>query len=237
MIQTIPAAKRHFTDFGWLKTYWLFSFSSYYDPSNISHGTLRVFNDDIVEPHTGFDTHPHEEMEIISVILEGEMTHKDTMGNSTVIRPGDIQRMTAGTGLYHSEMNDSDQPVHFYQIWIKPDTPGLPPSYDQVNISPEQWENKLALLASSKGRPGTITLNTDADLYRGKLDGDNSIRFMPEPARKQFIYLIDGAVTINSKSLNTNDQARVAGEKELVIKPVTSGEFILIDTPAEVSPG
>ena len=122
MFRIIKAADRHFNDFGWLQTYWLFSFSDYYDPKNANHGALRVFNDDVVQPNTGFATHPHEEMEIVSIILSGEMTHADTMGNSTIIRAGDIQRMTAGTGLRHSEWNHGPDPVHFFQIWIKPDT-------------------------------------------------------------------------------------------------------------------
>ncbi|OQW95695.1 MAG: hypothetical protein BWK77_07025 [Verrucomicrobia bacterium A1] len=118
MTQVIRAAQRHFSDFGWLKTFWLFSFSDYYDPENVQFGTLRVFNDDVVAPGTGFPAHPHQEMEIITVVLEGEMTHEDSMGNQAVIRAGDVQRMSAGTGLTHSEFNLADKPVHFYQVWV-----------------------------------------------------------------------------------------------------------------------
>ena len=121
MIEIVKAGARHLSDFGWLKTYWLFSFSDYYDPRNIQFGALRVFNDDVVQPGTGFPTHPHEEMEIVTIVLDGEMTHQDSMGNKTVIRTGDVQRMSAGTGLTHSEYNLADRPVHFYQIWIFPD--------------------------------------------------------------------------------------------------------------------
>ncbi len=126
MIDIIKADQRHFSDFGWLQTYWLFSFSSYFDPQNIRFGSLRVFNDDVVNPGTGFPTHPHEEMEIITIVLEGEMTHQDSMGNKTVIKAGDVQRMSAGTGLTHSEYNLAEKPVHFYQIWIsaRPKRPG-----------------------------------------------------------------------------------------------------------------
>ncbi len=144
MINILKSSDRHFSDMGWLKTYWLFSFSNYYDSKNISHGMLRVFNDDIVKAQTGFDTHPHEEMEIVSIVLDGEMEHKDTMGNEMVIRKNDVQRMTAGTGLYHSEKNMSDHPVHFYQIWINPDKKGLTPSYDQKTYSPDLWKINLA---------------------------------------------------------------------------------------------
>ena len=121
MIEVTKANERHLSNFGWLKTYWLFSFSSYFDPHNIQFGALRVFNDDVVEPGTGFPTHPHEEMEIITIVINGEMTHEDSMGNKTIIRAGDVQRMSAGTGLTHSEFNLADEPVHFYQIWIYPD--------------------------------------------------------------------------------------------------------------------
>ena len=128
MIQTVSAEQRHFSDFDWLKTYWLFSFSDYYDPANIQFGALRVYNDDVVAPGTGFPTHPHREMEIITLVLDGEMTHADSMGNRTVIGPGDVQRMSAGTGLTHSEFNLAAAPVHFHQIWIYPDQRGLAPT-------------------------------------------------------------------------------------------------------------
>mgnify|MGYP001812022466 FL=1 len=124
----IPANQRHFTNMGWLQTYWLFSFSNYYDPANMGHGKLRVFNDDVVRPKTGFPTHPHEEMEIITIVLKGEISHKDSMGNGGVIRAGEVQRMSAGTGLTHSEYNEADLDLHFFQIWILPDESGLPPS-------------------------------------------------------------------------------------------------------------
>jgi len=130
MIHVIRADERHFTDFGWLKTYWLFSFSEYYDPTNIQFGALRVFNDDVVAPHTGFGTHPHEEMEIITIVLDGEVTHEDSLGTKAVMRAGDVQRMSAGTGIQHSEFNLGEAPVHFYQFWLYPDICGLAPSYD-----------------------------------------------------------------------------------------------------------
>src|SRR5210317_1860784 len=143
MIEIIKADERHFSDFGWLKTYWLFSFSNYFDPHNIQFGALRVFNDDVVEPGTGFPTHPHEEMEIVTVVLDGEITHEDSMGNKSVIRKGDVQRMSAGTGLTHSEFNLADKPVHFYQIWILPDQRGLSPSYDQKRFDTGLVKNRV----------------------------------------------------------------------------------------------
>ena len=170
MIDIINAAERHFSDFGWLKTYWLFSFSNYYDPQNIQFGALRVFNDDVVEPGTGFPTHPHEEMEIITIVLEGEMTHQDSMGNKAVIKAGDVQRMSAGTGLTHSEFNLADKPVHFYQIWIFPDKAGLNPTYDQNSYEASDWKNRLLPVASGQDIQGAVTFHTDATIYRCALE-------------------------------------------------------------------
>src|SRR5210317_1297551 len=162
MIEIIKADERHFSDFGWLKTYWLFSFSNYFDPHNIQFGALRVFNDDVVEPGTGFPTHPHEEMEIITIVLDGEMTHEDSMGNKAVIRAGDVQRMSAGTGLTHSEFNLAEQPVHFYQVWLLPDKKNLEPSYDQKSFTFNEWQNTLLPIASGQGVENTVSFHTNA---------------------------------------------------------------------------
>jgi len=232
MINILKSSDRHFSDMEWLKTYWLFSFSNYYDPENISHGMLRVFNDDIVKAHTGFDTHPHEEMEIVSIVLDGEMEHKDTMGNKMVIRKNDVQRMTAGTGLYHSEKNMSDHPVHFYQIWINPDKKGLTPSYDQKTYSPDLWKNNLALLASDKADEGVVTLNTDASIYRTELDKGKNVGFKVGYKRKPFLYVINGTIEINGKKLNKTDQARISEETSLHIMAIEHAELLLIDVPA-----
>jgi redox-sensitive bicupin YhaK (pirin superfamily) len=232
MINIIKSSNRHYNDMGWLKTYWLFSFSSYYDPKNVSHGMLRVFNDDIVEAHSGFDTHPHEEMEIISIVLDGEMVHKDTMGNEIVIRKNDVQRMTAGTGLYHSEHNVSDHAVHFYQIWINPDKKDLKPSYDQIAYSPDLWKNKLALLASDKAGEGVVTLNTDASLYRAELDKSKVVRLEVGNKRKAFIYVVNGTIEVNGKRLDKTDQARISEETSLHITAIDHAELLLIDIPA-----
>ena len=187
MIQIIPANKRHFSDFGWLKTYWLFSFSNYYDPLNIQFGALRVFNDDVVEPRTGFPTHPHEEMEIVTIALSGEITHKDSMGNKNVIKAGDVQRMSAGTGLTHSEFNLAKEPVHFYQIWIYPDLAGLKPSYDQKSFSPDSWKNRLLPVASGQGLHGAVTFHTYATIYRSDLEARQKIDFKVTESRRIFI--------------------------------------------------
>jgi redox-sensitive bicupin YhaK (pirin superfamily) len=148
MIQVIRASERHFTDYNWLQTYWLFSFADYYDPDNIQFGALRVVNDDVVQPHKGFGTHPHEEMEIITIVLEGEVTHADSLGTKAVIRAGDVQRMSAGTGIRHSEFNLGDVPAHFYQIWLYPDTRGVEPGYGQQSFAAADRTNRLLPVAS-----------------------------------------------------------------------------------------
>jgi redox-sensitive bicupin YhaK (pirin superfamily) len=231
-IDIIRAKDRHFNNFGWLKTYWLFSFANYYDPHNIQFGALRVFNDDVVEPGSGFPTHPHEEMEIVTIVLDGEMTHEDSMGNKTVIKAGDVQRMSAGTGLTHSEFNLAEKPVHFYQIWILPDTLGLEPSYDQRNFTPEQWRNRLLPVASGQGLSDTVTFHTDATIYRGELDVGKHIEFENTPGRRVFIYLTHGELSFDGLILNSADQARVDTEKPLELEANTDTGFILIDVPS-----
>lgn len=229
MIQHVKAEDRHFRDVGWLQTYWLFSFSDYYDPENTHHGSLRVFNDDIVQPHTGFATHPHEEMEIISIILEGEITHKDSMGNEMVVRQNDVQRMTAGTGLQHSEMNHDDKIVAFFQIWILPDKKDLPPSYDQITFSPESWKNNLKLIASSDAREQSVQLNTEASIFRSNLDSTGELSYTPDPSRCQYIYVIDGELNVNGVSACSRAQLRIQAEDKVVMKAQNKTDFILID--------
>jgi quercetin 2,3-dioxygenase len=229
MIDIIPAHKRHFTDMGWLQTYWLFSFSNYHDPENINHGMLRVFNDDIVQPHKGFGIHPHEEMEIVSIVLEGEMEHKDTMGNVNLIKKNDVQRMTAGTGLQHSEWNHADQQVKFFQVWILPDKRGLKPSYDQKSFDPKSWQNSFILLASNNSPENVVSLNTDAQFYKTALDEGQAIDYVAKNGRYQFVYPIDGSITLNGLNLNSRDQARISGETSLNIKAVTNADIILVD--------
>lgn len=232
MMEIIPGKKRHFTDFGWLKTYWLFSFGDYYDPENLQHGKLRVFNDDIVKPQTGFPKHPHEEMEIVSIVLSGEMTHKDTMGNTITVKTSDVQRMTAGTGLFHSEWNYGDEPVHFFQIWIYPDKRELTPSYDQKAFNPETWHNRLTLLASDKNENGIVRLNTDGSIYRAALTVDKVVNYSPERGRKTFIYVIDGRLLINGSELEKGSQARIDKEDNLEIGAKGEADFLLIDVPS-----
>jgi len=232
MITIVKAADRHFSDFGWLKTYWLFSFSSYFDPANIQFGALRVFNDDVVQSGTGFPTHPHEEMEIVTIVLDGEITHRDSMGNKAVIRVGDVQRMSAGTGLTHSEFNLAEEPVHFFQIWIFPDKSGLKPTYDQKTHDPRQWKNRLFPVASGQGIPDTVTFHTDATIYRCDLDAKQEVIFEKTYGRRVFLYLLDGSLTVNGHKLASNDQARADIEEPLILKAAHNSDFVLIDVPS-----
>ena len=227
----IPKDKRHFTDMGWLQTYWLFSFSNYYDPDNMGHGKLRVFNDDVVKPGTGFPTHPHDEMEIITIVLKGEISHQDSMGNGGVIRAGEVQRMSAGTGLTHSEYNEADKDLHFYQIWILPDVKGLAPSYEQKRYAESEFKNVLFPLASGQNKAGAVSFHTDATLYRSQLEAGRQLRHHTSGDRKLFIYLTSGSLRVNGEPLSPRDQARLAGAETLELAADHDADFILVDVP------
>lgn len=232
MIEVVKAQHRHCSNFGWLKTCWLFSFADYYDPHNIQFGALRVFNDDIVEPGTGFPTHPHQEMEIITVVLEGEMTHEDSMGNKAIIKQGDVQRMSAGTGLTHSEFNRAQGPVHFYQIWIFPDTPKLKPGYDQKTFAVAAWQNRLLPIASGQGLNDVVTFNSDATIYRCQLDGGRKLSFDNTHGRRIFIYLTTGELAVDGHPIHKGDQARIDTDAPLSLQAHQDAAFILIDVPS-----
>jgi len=233
MITAFDGDARHFSDFGWLKTYWLFSFADYYAPDNIQFGPLRVFNDDVVVPGTGFPTHPHEEMEIITLVLAGAITHKDSMGNTTVIKAGDVQRMSAGTGLTHSEYNSSNKnPVHFYQIWIYPDKHGLRPSYDQRSFKNEEWHNQMLPIASGQRHKNAVRFHSDATIYRSELDPGRAISYDTTEDRRIFLYLTSGELVVNRTRLLPKYQARIDLEKNLVLQAEKKSDFILIDLPS-----
>lgn len=233
MIKRIPAEERHFSDFGWLKTYWLFSFSNYYDPENIQFGALRVFNDDVVQPGKGFPPHPHQEMEIITIVLEGEITHEDSLGNKNVIRAGDVQRMTAGKGITHSEYNLSSEPVHFYQVWIYPDQKGLEPGYDQKTFSEDLWRNRIFPVASGQQKKDKmVTFHTDATIYRASLEKGRELTFPTSDMRRVFLYLSSGELNINGTELSEKDQARIDEEALLCLKAGKDSEMIIIDVPS-----
>ncbi len=231
-MRIIPANQRHYADHGWLKTYWLFSFADYYDPDNTQFGPLRVFNDDIVEANTGFPTHPHREMEIVTIVLSGEVTHEDSMGNKNVIKAGDVQRMSAGTGITHSEYNRTENPVHFYQIWIFPDKKGLDPSYQQKSFSEKDWHNRIYPVASGQGIAHAVDFHTDATICRCALDADKKVKYVPAGNRCFFMYMTKGVITINGEELAKEEQARIETREELEIEATLSAEFILIDLPS-----
>jgi hypothetical protein len=231
MIEIIEAHRRHFSDFGWLKTYWLFSFDNYYDPANLEFGSLRVFNDDVVQPGAGFPTHSHREMEIVTVVLSGELTHEDSTGSKGVIRSGDVQRMSAGTGISHSEHNRGDRPLHFYQIWIRPDVAGLAPGYEQVNFTSRILSNRLVPVASGQQHPDAVRIHSDSTVYLGEFGQGAEFDFTVNESRGVFVYLTEGGLAINGKALERNDQARISSAEELRFTPREKTSLILIDVP------
>jgi redox-sensitive bicupin YhaK (pirin superfamily) len=232
MIRIIRAPERHFTDYNWLQTYWLFSFADYYDPDNIQFGTLRVVNDDVVQPQRGFGTHAHEEMEIITIVLEGEVTHEDSLGTKAVMRAGDVQRMSAGTGIRHSEFNLGDVPTHFYQIWIYPDATGIEPSYGQQSFAGVDRTNRLLPVASGQGLPNAVTFHTDATIYLSELRAQQTITHQTDGSRRVFIYMTEGDLEVEGEQIHPQDQARIDPQGPLSLTAVADASFVLIDVPS-----
>jgi redox-sensitive bicupin YhaK (pirin superfamily) len=232
MLRIIPAGARHFEDSGWLQSYMLFSFSNYYDPENVQFGNLRAFNDDTVQPGRGFSTHPHSEMEIISVVLDGEITHEDSMGNRGNLGKGEVQHVAAGTGILHSELNRGKEPLHFYQIWILPSTSGLEPSYSQKKFEEQEWRNQLLPVASGRDFGNALKINADATIYRCGLEKGHVIHFYTQDNRRTFIYMSAGELSVNGQRIEQGDQARIDLEQVIHMESVCAGmpaEFILID--------
>jgi len=231
MITLRPSQERGHFDHGWLKTFHTFSFSDYNDPKHVHFRALRVINEDWVQPGMGFGTHPHRDMEIITYVLEGELAHKDSMGNGTPIRPGVVQRMSAGTGVLHSEYNHSDEnPVHLLQIWIMPDKKGVKPSYEQKVFSDDEKRNQLRLIASPDGRDGSLTINQDAKVYATILDSGVSVRHELDDKRNSWIQVARGSVTVNGKMLNAGDGAGLTSEKAIeIVAGTPNSEVLLFD--------
>ena len=230
MIALRKSSERGFADHGWLKSFHTFSFAGYQDPKHIGFGALRVINEDRVAPGQGFGKHPHRDMEIISYVLAGELAHQDSMGNGSVIRPGDVQRMSAGTGVTHSEHNPSQASgVHFLQIWIEPAELGIQPGYEQKFFAPEDKRGKLCLLASADGSDGSVTIHQDARLYAVLLDNDEKVAHRLAPGRKSYVHVVRGTATVNGQSLGAGDALRITGESGVRMERGVEAEVLLFD--------
>lgn len=231
-MRIIRAKDRFHLESDWLSAYWLFSFDRYYDPNNVTFGPLRVFNHDTVAGGGGFPTHPHREMEIVTYVLGGALRHKDSTGGAGLIRAGEVQRMTAGTGVAHSEFNASEEePVKLLQMWVLPERAGLTPSYEQKRFTPEQRAGSLLPIASGQDAPGAVKIHQDATFYVSRLRPGDRVAHELKPGRRAFFYVIDGEVTLNGERLSAGDQARVADVAELDIAGARESEVILIDLP------
>lgn len=231
MIQIRKAEQRGRTQIDWLDSYHTFSFGGYYDPDHMQFGYLRVINEDVIAPAMGFGTHPHRDMEIITVMLEGELAHKDSMGNGSVIKKGNIQKMTAGTGIMHSEFNNSEtEDAHLLQIWILPERMGLTPEYEQISASDLQDTSEIKLIASGmkNGRDGIIHINQDVNLYFANPD-NTSIELVSDTSNKLWVQLIGGQVRINSEELNEGDGAAITDTETLTIESNNKSELLIFE--------
>jgi quercetin 2,3-dioxygenase len=231
MITLRPAGQRGQADYGWLRTRYTFSFADYYDPEHTQFRSLRVINEDHVEPGHGFGTHPHRDMEIITYVLEGALAHKDSMGTGSTIRPGEVQRMSAGTGVLHSEFNHSpSDEVHLLQIWLFPERKGIEPSYEQKEFPRETKLNRLRLVASPGGEEGSVTLHQDARLYASVLEAGKSVRHELDKGRYSWLQVARGEVSLNGTTLKAGDGAAVEREAALEITGrAPASEFLLFD--------
>ncbi len=238
MLKYISSADRHHAaPASWLSSYFLFSFADYLDRDNMHFGPLRVFNDDSVAAQSGFPQHPHSEMEIVTLVLEGEVSHEDTMGNKTTITAGEVQRMTAGTGMAHSEFNRQDEALHLYQLWFIPGQKGLAPSYEQKDIGFTSGnKNKLVPLATGqKVLEDVVYMNSNSTIYWSNLDEDNEIEFKTFPIRLTFIYVKEGSIFVNGTELGPNNQARMTNDDVVHIRAIKDSQFIMIDLPSAES--
>ena len=224
---------RGYADHGWLKSFHSFSFADYFDPAWMGWGNLRVINEDRIAPGTGFGTHGHRDMEIISYVLEGNLAHKDSMGNVKGIPPGDVQRMSAGSGVRHSEFNHApDQTTHFLQIWIEPNVTGIDPGYEQKSFGLDQKRGKLRLVASNGGVDGSVHINADASMYAGLFDGTEEGSIPLDPARKAYVHVVRGEIEVNGESLKAGDAAVLAGETQLSMGKAKDAEVLVFDLAA-----
>lgn len=230
MLQVRKSQERGYADHGWLRSFHSFSFAGYYDPAHMGFGNLRVINEDRVAAGAGFGTHGHKDMEIISYVLSGELAHKDSMGTGSVIRPGDVQRMSAGSGVRHSEFNHSqDQTTHFLQIWIQPNVNGIPPSYEEKHFSAEEKRGRLRLIASSDGADGSVLIHQDAKLYAGLFDGSETASLELAEGRLAYVHVARGAVEVNGVALNTGDALKVSDTDVVTIAHGQAAEVLVFD--------
>jgi redox-sensitive bicupin YhaK (pirin superfamily) len=230
MIRVRPAAERGHSDLGWLKTSYTFSFNTYYDPAHMGFRALRVINEDVVMPGQGFGMHGHRDMEIVTYVISGALEHRDNLGNGDILRAGELQRMTAGTGIQHSEFNPSeDEPVHLYQIWLFPERPNLTPGYEQKAFDARERGGRLRLVASPDGREGSLKIHQDATISLGRLETEESLVHPLEPGRHGWVQVVRGSIAVNGHTLAAGDGAAVSDEPSLQIEAMQPSELIFFD--------
>ena len=233
MIDIRKASDRGHANHGWLDSHHTFSFAGYHDPAEMGFGSLRVINEDRVAPGMGFGTHPHRDMEIVSYVLDGSLEHRDSMGTGSVIRPGDVQRLSAGTGVTHSEFNGSKSaPVHFLQIWIEPKSNGIAPSYEQKNFSIADKKGRLRLVASPDGANGSVTIHQDAWVYATVLDGADSVTQPVDATHRVYVHVARGEVEVNGKHLVAGDGLKIVAESAITMSRGVDAEVLLFDMAA-----
>src|ERR1700677_3407824 len=224
--------ERGHANHGWLDSYHSFSFADYFDSKHVEFGPLRVINEDRVAPGAGFGTHPHRDMEIISYVLSGELAHKDSMGTGSVIRPGDVQRMSAGSGVRHSEFNNSaTEGVHFLQIWIKPDVFGIEPSYEEKHFADREKQGRLRLIASPDGRDGSVRIHQDASIYAGRFDAEEHASIEFKPGRRSYVHVVSGEVRANGIALGAGDALKITETSAVRIEGGRKAEVLVFDLP------
>lgn len=232
MLKLHKSSERGSADHGWLQSKHSFSFANYFNPKELGFGSLLVINEDLVQPSKGFGTHGHQNMEIISYVLSGALEHKDSMGNGSVIKPGDVQRMSAGTGVRHSEFNHSStELVHFLQIWIDPSVQGIKPSYEEKHFEKSSKLGRLRLIASPDGRDGSVLIHQNAKIYASILSGSDDVQHVLEARRNAYVHLIRGQVEVNGIKLTTGDALKVTDESLLAFKNAIDAELLLFDLP------
>ena len=232
MLNVRKSNDRGAASFGWLKSRHTFSFGHYHDPKHMGFGPLRVINEDNVAPGRGFDSHGHRDMEIISYVLDGALEHKDSMGNGSVLRYGDVQRMSAGSGVVHSEYNHSKTDgVHFLQIWIEPNTTGEAPGYEEKHFDAASKTGRLRLIASNDGREGSVSMRQDASIYAAILNGDDALTHQLAAGRQAYVHVIRGSITVNGVALNGGDALKVTDESRVALEKAESAEVLVFDLP------